>query len=235
MKHYLSIGLMLISFICFGQDLPSSARSRKAIQSNEETIKKALEAKGMSLGDPIFLRIFKESNELEVWVKSSDSETFDLFKTYEICYFSGALGPKTKQGDGQSPEGFYFIDAQRLNPWSDFHLSLNMGYPNTYDRAKGYTGNYLMIHGGCVSIGCYAMTDTGIEEIYTLAHKALENGQGFFRVHSFPFRMTETKMAEYQKNKWYDFWQNLKTGYDWFEEKRVPPNVEVRAGTYVFN
>lgn len=189
----------------------------------------------MELGDPVFMRIFKETNELEVWIKPQSSDKFELFKTYEICYYSGDLGPKTKQGDGQSPEGFYFVNANRFNPWSDFHLSLNMGYPNSYDRAKGYTGNYLMIHGSCVSIGCYAMKDEGIEEIYTLAHKAVENGQKFFRVHSFPFRMTGAAMAKQENHKWIGFWRNLKTGYDWFEEKKTPPNVNVRDGRYVFD
>ncbi|GAB5525870.1 MAG: murein L,D-transpeptidase [Roseivirga sp.] len=189
----------------------------------------------MALGDPIFIRIFKETNELEVWIKTENSEQFKLFKTYEICYYSGEPGPKTKQGDGQSPEGFYFINAGRFNPWSSFHLSLNMGYPNSYERAKGYTGNYLMIHGSCVSIGCYAMTDDGMEEIYTLAHKAVENGQKFFRVHAFPFRMTAEAMNRNANHKWVSFWENLKTGYDWFEESRIPPNVTLKKGLYSFN
>lgn len=215
--------------------LPRSERSDRAIASNEMMLEKAMKAKGMALGEPIFIRIFKESEELEVWVKATDQTKYQLFKTYNICSFSGDLGPKTKQGDLQSPEGFYFVNSQRFNPWSRFHLSLNMGYPNTYDRSKGYTGNYLMIHGDCVSIGCYAMTNKGIEEIYTLAYKAVENGQDFFRIHSFPFRMTANKMAEYANHKWFGFWQNLKTGYDWFEEKGSPPNVEVSGGQYVFN
>ena len=235
MRTFLLLFLSLAIQFSAAQAPKSSQRSTKAIADNEEALTTALSAKGMALGDPIFMRIFKESNELEVWVQPADSEKFELFKTYEICYYSGDLGPKTKQGDGQSPEGFYFVNAGRFNPWSNFHLSLNMGYPNTYDRAKGYTGNYLMIHGSCVSIGCYAMTDEGIEEIYTLAHKAVANGQSFFRIHSFPFRMTNAKMQEHREHKWIDFWQNLKTGYDWFETQGTPPNVEVAGGRYVFN
>ncbi len=235
MKHWFFIIIACLAFQVKAQKLPTSARSKKAIAANAPDLQKALKAKGMSLGDPIFMRILKESNELEVWIQPKDQETYSLFKTYKICYYSGDLGPKTKQGDGQSPEGFYFINAGRFNPWSSFHLSLNMGYPNAYDRSKNYTGNYLMIHGNCVSIGCYAMTDEGIEEIYTLAHKAVENGQSFFRVHSFPFRMTAEKMRQNASHKWFDFWQNLKTGYDWFEEKGTPPNVEVAQGQYTFN
>lgn len=235
MRISLIMCLLICSLISYSQSLPSSARSSRAIEDVTPDLQSALAVKGLTLGDPIFIRIFKESNELEVWVKPEGSDEFELFKNYEICYYSGELGPKTRQGDGQSPEGFYFINAGRLNPWSSFHLSLNMGYPNSYDRTKGYTGNYLMIHGSCVSIGCYAMKDEGIEEIYTLAHKALEQGQIFFRVHSFPFRMTTAAMDKNANHKWIDFWQNLKTGYDWFEEKKTPPNVNVRNERYVFD
>ncbi|MCE7994789.1 MAG: murein L,D-transpeptidase [Roseivirga sp.] len=235
MKPLYYLLFLSLSLSALSQEPPSSARSTKAIDGQIPILREALAAKGMTLGDPVFMRIFKESNELEVWMKPEDSDEFELFKIYEICYYSGDLGPKTKQGDRQSPEGFYFVNAGRFNPWSSFHLSLNMGYPNTYDRAKGYTGNYLMIHGSCVSIGCYAMKDEGIEEIYTLAHKAVEQGQTFFRVHSFPFRMTDAAMAKTADHKWNSFWKNLKAGYDWFEEKKLPPNVNVRNGEYVFN
>lgn len=235
MKTLRYLFLLCLTSSAIGQELPSSARSQKAIQDNTASLQVELSAKSMELGDPIFMRIFKETNELEVWVKPEASDEFSLFKVYEICYYSGDLGPKTKQGDGQSPEGFYFINAGRFNPWSSFHLSLNMGYPNTYDRAKGYTGDYLMIHGNCVSIGCYAMTDTSIEEIYTLAHKAVDKGQKFFRVHSFPFRMTDEAMVTKADHNWLSFWQNLKTGYDWFEKNRLPPNVSTKKGLYTFN
>ena len=235
MKHILSLFFLSIGLSLIAQEPASTARSRKAIADNEAQLSEALAKKGIQLGDPIFIRIFKESSELEVWIKPEDESRFKLFKTYEICDFSGELGPKTKQGDGQSPEGFYFVNAKRFNPWSSYHLSLNMGYPNAYDRGKNYTGDYLMIHGNCVSIGCYAMTDAGIEEIYTIAHKAIANGQQFFRVHSFPFRMTSQKMEANANHEWIAFWQNLKTGYDWFEEKKTPPNVEVSQGKYVFN
>ena len=134
----------------------------------------------------------------------------------------------------RGPEGFYFVTPGRLNPFSKFHLSFNLGYPNAYDRAHGRTGGALMVHGDCVSIGCYAMTDAGIEEIYALADAAFREGQPFFRVHVFPFRMTDENMARHEKSRWKDFWENLKEGYDFFERSGRPPNVEVRGGRYVF-
>jgi murein L,D-transpeptidase YafK len=193
-----------------------------------------LAGKDLEFGAPIFIRIFKKERLLEVWLKKDIS--FNLFKAYPICtYGSGGLGPKIRQGDGKAPEGFYFVTPSRLNPVSNFHLSFNLGYPNSYDIHHGRTGSALMVHGNCVSIGCYAMTDSGIEEIFTLADAAFRKGQSFFRVHIFPYKMTTENMEKYKENAWYGFWSNLKDGYDFFENNnRIPPNVEVRNGKYVF-
>ena len=121
-----------------------------------------------------------------------------------------------------------------MNPNSRFHLSFNLGYPNTYDRAMGRTGSALMVHGNEVSIGCFAMTDSKVEEIYALTDAALRNGQKFFRVHVFPFRMTERRMNEARSDQWYPFWKNLQDGYAFFEKTGNPPNVLVRDRKYVF-
>ena len=91
-----------------------------------------------------------------------------------------------------------------------------------------------MVHGNRVSIGCFAMTDPKLEEIYCLTDAALRNGQKYFCVHSFPFRMTKTNMDKYSKSEWMPFWQNLKEGYDWFEDRKHPPHVDVRHNEYVF-
>jgi murein L,D-transpeptidase YafK len=211
---------------------PSSARSRQAIARVRPVLETALASKGLQYGNPVFLRIFKASKELEVWLAADDS--FRLFKTYEICSFSGQLGPKLRVGDLQSPEGFYFVTPARLNPYSQFHLSFDLCYPNAYDRAHGRTGSALMVHGNCVSIGCYAMTDTGISEIYALVDAALRGGQPFFRVHIFPFRMSPENLQRHEDSRWRDFWANLQQGYDFFEQERRPPNVEVRERRYVF-
>jgi murein L,D-transpeptidase YafK len=107
-------------------------------------LRNALDQKHLQFGGPIFIRIFKQSRTLEVWLDSG--KQFVLFKSYPICTYSGQLGPKTRAGDGQSPEGFYFVTPQRMNPSSQFHLSFNIGFPNAYDRAHGRTGSYLMVH-----------------------------------------------------------------------------------------
>jgi len=127
------------------------------------------------------------------------------------------------------------VPASALNPNSRFHLAFNLGYPNAFDRAHGRTGSFLMVHGNCVSVGCYAMTDPGIEEIYTLVEAALRNGQESCQVHSFPFRMTEKNLTRHRSSEWWEFWLNLQEGYDLFEKERVPPVVRVQDRRYVFN
>jgi hypothetical protein len=122
-----------------------------------------------------------------------------------------------------------------MNPNSQFHLAFNLGYPNAYDRANGRTGSALMVHGDCRSIGCYAMTDALIEEIYALAREAFRGGQTKFHVHAFPFRMTKENMDRHRKSKWYGFWKTLKVGYDDFELTRKPPEVAVCSRQYLVN
>lgn len=235
LKFCLLIGFFscVLPLIVNAANIPKSPRAEAAIKRVEPGLKKSLAAKGLKYGAPVFIRIFKKSNVLEIWLKS-DNGKFKHFKNYDICHFSGRLGPKLKEGDQQSPEGFYFVNARRLNPWSRYHLSFNLGYPNQYDRYHGRTGSALMVHGNCVSIGCYAMTDAFIEEIYALTHAALQTGQAFFRVHVFPFKLEDKNLSRYKSNQWYSFWVNLKQGYDYFENNKVPPNVEVLNGRYVF-
>ncbi len=198
---------------------------------NLEKLTERLEEKGVKLGDPIFMRIFKKESELELWIKK-DSK-FILFTTYPICTWSGYLGPKLKRGDYQSPEGFYTVSKKQLNPNSKYHRSFNLGYPNLFDKAHERTGDYLMVHGNCVSAGCYAMTDPVITEIWSIVTASLNNGQKRFHVHAFPFRMTEINLAINNDNRWYSFWKNLKVGYDIFEQYHTPPKIEVCNKTYI--
>ena len=197
--------------------------------------KALLAKKDMREDAPIFIRIFKEENELEIWKAKSDGR-FHHFKTYPICNWSGGLGPKFKQGDKQAPEGFYKVSNRQMNPNSSFHLSFNLGYPNAFDKSHKRTGNYLMVHGDCRSAGCYAMTDALMEEIYAFAREAFAGGQKAFDVHAYPFRMTPENMQRHRKNKHYAFWQkNLYQGYKDFESAKLPPKVDVCERRYLVN
>ncbi len=196
--------------------------------------KALLAEKGMRERSPIFVRVFKEESELEVW-KVKDDGRYHHFKTYPICNWSGKLGPKIKQGDKQAPEGFYRVSEKLMNPNSSYHLSFNLGFPNNFDKAHGRTGKYLMVHGDCRSAGCYAMTDALIEEIYALAREAFKGGQEEFSVHAYPFRMTPENMKRHAKSRNYSFWRNMQVGYEHFEYTRLPPKVDVCEKRYLLN
>ncbi|MET0652086.1 MAG: murein L,D-transpeptidase family protein [Hyphomicrobiaceae bacterium] len=190
--------------------------------------------KGMDPQAPIFIRVFKEESELELWKQRADGRFYHL-KTYPICNWSGELGPKVKQGDRQAPEGFYTVTREQMNPNSSYHLALNLGYPNAYDRSLRRTGEFLMIHGKCKSAGCYAMTDALIEEIYAITREAFQGPNDSFQVHAFPFRMTADNMARHANHEAQPFWRTLKEGYDYFELTRQVPTVAVCNRRYVVN
>ncbi len=194
-----------------------------------------LERKGMDQRSPIMVRIFKEEATLEVWKLQKSTGRYAFLKDYEICAWSGVLGPKKKEGDRQAPEGFYTIRPAQMNPNSKYHLSFNMGYPNAFDRSLGRTGSELMVHGACSSRGCYSMTDEHIQEIYTLGRLAFQGGQRDFQVNAYPFRMTPRNMARHRNDPNMPFWMMLKEGYDHFEIVGQPPKVDVCENRYVFN
>jgi murein L,D-transpeptidase YafK len=190
-----------------------------------------LAAQGLELGAPVFLRIFKLESELELWMEKDGR--YRLFGTYPICLWSGRLGPKISEGDLQAPEGFYTVGKEQLNPNSRWHRSFSLGFPNEFDRAQGRTGSFLMVHGGCASIGCYAMTNDVIDELWRVVTAALDRGQAAFQVQVFPFRMTEANLKAHSADRWSGFWADLKKGYDSFERTHVPPSVSVCDGRYV--
>jgi murein L,D-transpeptidase YafK len=188
----------------------------------------------------IFLRVFKKERTLELWAGQKDG-SYARLKEYAICASSGSLGPKRREGDGQVPEGFYVISA--FNPRSNFHLSLRVNYPNESDSilgAQGRLGGDIYIHGDCVTIGCVPLTDEGIKELYVIAVEARSAGQQEIPVHIFPARMDAAGMRalerDYAGNQTlWDFWLNLKEGFDIFEKHRKLPGVRVNAnGRYIF-
>ena len=188
---------------------------------------------GMRPADPVLVRIFKQESELEVWKRDSTGK-YALMKSYPMCRWSGGLGPKKFEGDRQAPEGFYSVNSGRLNPNSQYYLSFDLGYPNSLERAKGYTGSALMVHGACSSSGCFAISDNYVAEVYAVVRDALRGGQQAFQVQSFPFRMTPENLAAHNSNPNFDFWMDLKAGYDRFEVLRQPPRFQFCEGRYRF-
>lgn len=172
-------------------------------------------------GKPVFIRIIKEDRDLELWVQEAD-KSWQILKSYHIFGMSGELGTKTAEGDEQAPEGFYRVYPHSMNPRSKFHLSFNIGYPNAYDRKLGRTGSFIMVHGDILSIGCFAMTDARIEEIYTMVNEAFKTGTQYVPVQVYPFRMTDERMLKEQESEHFEFWQHLLPGWQHTETSCSP-------------
>ena len=190
-----------------------------------------LAEKGLTAGSPVMIRIFKQESELELWIAREGR--FEHFNTYRICFWSGGLGPKMREGDRQAPEGFYSVGLKQLYPKGRRPRSFDIGYPNTFDRSLARTGSYILVHGGCSSTGCFAMTDPVMDEIYALSERALREGQDRFEVQVFPFRMSEANLAAHAQSPHLAFWLNLKQAYDVFERTHLPPRVSVCDRRYI--
>jgi murein L,D-transpeptidase YafK len=189
--------------------------------------------KNTSPAQPMLIRIYKKEAELELWKRSTGGRYVRL-KTFPICRWSGQLGPKRKEGDRQTPEGFYAVTPSQMNPRSRHYLSFDTGFPNAYDRAHGATGSALMVHGTCSSAGCYAMTDAGISEIYALMREAFRGGQKAVQLQAYPFRMTAENLVRHRLDPNIAFWRQLKEGSDRFEATGEELVVGVAAGRYSF-
>jgi len=183
----------------------------------------------------IMIRIFKAESELEVWMTTNTGE-YTLFATYPVCFWSGTLGPKLKEGDRQAPEGFYTVTfPQAYRAGARWVVGLDLGFPNSFDKVNARTGSAILIHGDCASIGCFAMTNPVNDEIDNLVLRSIDAGQAYVPIHVFPFRMTSENFNRYDIPQWRDFWRNLKEGYDLFERTRRPPRVSVCYNSYVFD
>ena len=227
-----ALAAALTPVTCLGES--SKRLPAKATKELPPELLSLLRQKKMPKHSPILVRLFKEEAELEVW-KQDTKGSFQILKIYPICRWSGDLGPKLQEGDRQAPEGFYTVTPKLMNPNSNFHLSMNMGYPNSFDKANNRDGSLLMIHGDCWSIGCYAMTDEQISEIYALARDSFLGGRPAFQVQAYPFRLTPANLARHRNNPNLAFWKMLKIGNDHFETTHLEPKVNVCDRRYVFD
>jgi murein L,D-transpeptidase YafK len=222
--------------------LSTQLRSDRVLAARVETrfaTKQLFEERGLTFpAAEIFLRVLKRERVMELWARNQDSDEFTLVKTYGICALAGEPGPKRRQGDNQTPEGFYRIE--RFNPYSSYFLSLHIDYPNRSDRILGSGGSLggdIFIHGGCVTEGCIAITDEGIKELYWLAVETRAAGQRSIPIHIFPFRMTKDDLAIAARHfgdrpDLIRFWQSLEPGYRYFEENRRLPGIVVASNGY---
>ena len=236
----ISIMLLVSSEESFKESQLKHARVKSAFAEKTLAVKDLFESKGFKFAAPkLFIRAFKTEQEVEIWIKGPDE--YKLLVTYPFCTTSGNIGPKRKEGDLQIPEGIYHIN--HFNPYSTFHLSLGINYPNASDRIlsdKQHPGGAIYIHGNCVSIGCIPITDDKIKELYVMAVEAKNGGQEKIPVHIFPARLDDGAVEKLvTRHKPSDqvpaFWTNLQTIYDDFEEsKKLRPVKVNQKGEYYF-
>jgi murein L,D-transpeptidase YafK len=199
----------------------------KAIELSKE-----FERRGLKLGSPVFIRVYKQTSEMELWVEKG--ARYVLFKTYGICRWSGRLGPKYYEGDRQSPEGLYRITSRDLIVNTRWDRAMNINYPNSYDVMNGRSGSSILIHGKCGSIGCFAIQDRNVEEVYAAVRAALESGQAYIPVLSLPFRFASLAPAKRDTREMSEFWADLRRGDLLFERDRLPPAAWICDGRYYF-
>jgi murein L,D-transpeptidase YafK len=223
-----AVGALLAA--CQDSGLRNSSRAYAPIPSNVLAL---MAEKGTNAHQPMLIRAYKKEAELEIWKMRSDGRYVHV-KTYPMCRWSGQLGPKTREGDRQVPEGFYTITPGQMNPNSAYYLSFNVGYPNAYDRAHGYTGGSIMVHGACSSAGCFSMTDDQIAEIYAIARESFGGGQRAIQMQSLPFRMTPENIAKHRFDPNMKFWKELKEGVDQFDVSQQETKVAFCGRRYVF-
>ncbi|OQX06656.1 MAG: hypothetical protein BWK76_25865 [Desulfobulbaceae bacterium A2] len=231
-RRTLWLGIVLLLGLCC-VPAPQAAEPERLVEVTRRVmprLSQEVEAAGLRVGAPIFLRIFKLPGVLELWLEHQGR--YRLFRSYPICAASGYLGPKLREGDWQSPEGLYSVGQAQMNPTSAYHLSFDLGFPNEYDLAHLRSGSALMVHGNCASVGCYAMTDSRIEEIYLLAQAALNAGQERFAVHIFPFPLSDDNLRCYGVSPWAPFWRGLKPAYEHFAATSTVPAAIVTDSQY---
>jgi murein L,D-transpeptidase YafK len=149
----------------------------------------------------VALLAFKDTRVMALHARAAADEPWQLVKTYAVLGASGKPGPKLVEGDRQVPEGVYQIEL--LNPNSRFHLSLRLNYPNAFDRrmtaadGRADLGSDIMIHGGSLSVGCLAMGDEAVEDLFILAART---GKENLRVIIAPtdFRLEPPRLIMYE-------------------------------------
>lgn len=170
--------------------------------------------------DAAFLAM-KDTDLLEVWARND--QAWSRIKKYKIQAASGVSGPKLREGDRQVPEGIYKVIG--LNPNSAYHLSMKLNYPNDFDllwaqkENRTEPGSNIFIHGKSVSIGCLAMGDEAIEELFVLASDA---GIASIKVIIAPTDPRTNNLVPPEGSQpWVkDLYSNIERGFESFEVRQ---------------
>lgn len=222
----LALVFILISFVAC-----ASEREKKVRQRRSADVKALVEKAGLTYPvDEVYLRAFKKEKKLELWA-SKRGEPMTLVKTYDFCSASGELGPKRREGDLQVPEGLY--DVPSFNPASNYHLSMKVSYPNASDKVRSdqkFPGGLIYLHGDCVSIGCIAIQDEPIEEVYLISLDAKVRP---IRFDIFPMKLDD--VSAFDSSEHVELWKELTPAYTAFEKTKRPAKFSVnsKTGAYI--
>lgn len=197
-------GMSPLDLYCISKTVIQQRIERKTVEERMADIEKAhleLVDVANSIGSKLTIIVFKHERSVEMF-----AENWVRPRIYRMQGFSGVLGPKLMEGDGQIPEGVYGIEY--MNPNSMFYLSLKVDYPNVFDHSKAVLdgrinlGGDIMIHGGSASAGCIPVGDDGIEEIFYFVGKI---GCEKVKVVISPYDMRRGRNAELEKSdvSWY--------------------------------
>ncbi|MDP2273005.1 MAG: L,D-transpeptidase family protein [Archangium sp.] len=220
--------LPLVATTALAKDKVKEVRTRRAAD-----VKALVERAGLSYPvDEVYLRAFKKERQLELWA-GKKGQPMALVKTYPFCAASGELGPKRKEGDSQVPEGLYEVPS--FNPYSSYHLSMEVSYPNASDRLRSDArrpGGNIYLHGSCASIGCIAIEDEPIEEVYLITVDAKRRP---IRFDIFPARLDPAGLKSLDDPAQADFWNELAPAYAAFEQNHRPAafTVSKKTGAYL--
>jgi murein L,D-transpeptidase YafK len=214
--------------------VPTTATGQAAIGRVRGRLQISYDAMGLVFGAPIYLRLIKDQKRLEVWVQKRGRE-FVKLRAYKICGSSAVLGPRRRTRPAQQPEGFYLLGPNNLRPPAATYLGLDLSWPNTFDRAQGWSGATSILQAGCASEPHFGLTDQDMEEVYTLVHSALAGGQNGVPFHIFPFEMGGLRMLTARRGPNAGFWEQLAPAWQAFERTKKPPQVRVLGRRYVIS
>lgn len=207
-----------------------SSVGAEAIERTRQRLAFAYSELGLTLGAPVYFRLIREQDRLEVWVKAP-SGSYSRLRNFKICSKDGALGPRQSASTGQ-PEGFYTLTAAQMRPKGVGYLGINLNWPNAYDRGRGWRGAPSLLQAGCASGRHYGLTDQDMEEVYTIAYAALVNGQASIPLHIFPFQMTPFRMLQIGRGPKASFWRDLEPAWRAFERTKTPPQIKIQGRRY---
>jgi murein L,D-transpeptidase YafK len=219
-----------------GRAIRVPAAGREAIGRMRGRLEFSLTDMGLVPGSPVFLRVIKDQGRLEAFVQARSGE-YRRYRSYRICGGGGQAGPRTKLSPNRISEGVYAIGTSDLRPNGAAYLGLSMGWPNPRDLALGNNAP-IGLAPGLIQAGCTApphigLTDTELEDLYTLVWLGLAGGQSEVPVHVFPFAMNSLAMLSRRNAPQYAWWRELEPIWTRFERTKKPPPVQIRGRRFV--